>query len=133
MSMSDPIADMLTRVRNATNAGHKRVDIPASKMKLEIARILQKERFIANYKFVDDGSTQGVIRVYLKYTPDEEPVIAGIERVSKPGLRRYCGAQEVPRVFGGMGVSILSTSRGVMTGREAKRIGVGGEILCTVW
>ena len=133
MSMSDPIADMLTRVRNATNAGHKRVDIPASKMKLEIARILQKERFIANYKFVDDGSTQGVIRVYLKYTPDEEPVIAGIERVSKPGLRRYCGAQEVPRVFGGMGVSILSTSRGFMTGREAKRIGVGGEILCTVW
>ena len=133
MSMSDPIADMLTRVRNAANAGHKRVDVPASKMKLEIARILQKERFIANYKFVDDGSVQGVIRVYLKYTPDEEPVIAGIERVSKPGLRRYCGAEEVPRVFGGMGVSILSTSRGVMTGREAKKIGVGGEILCNVW
>lgn len=133
MSMSDPIADMLTRIRNAGRARHKRVDIPASKLKLEIARILLKERFIANYKFIGEGSPQGNIRVYLKYTPDEEPVIAGIERVSKPGLRRYCGSDEVPRVLGGMGLSILSTSRGIMTGREAKKTGVGGEILCKVW
>jgi len=133
MSMSDPIADMLTRIRNAGRAGHKRVDIPASKLKLEIARILQKEKFIASYKFLDDDGAQGRIRVYLKYTPDEEPVITGLQRVSKPGLRKYCGAQEVPRVFGGMGVSVLSTSRGIMTGREAKKMGVGGEILCSVW
>ena len=133
MSMSDPIADMLTRIRNAGSTGHKRVDVPASKLKLEIARILQKEKFIANYKFMDDGGPQGMIRVYLKYTPDEEPVICGLQRVSKPGLRRYCGAQGVPRVFGGMGVSILSTSRGIMTGREAQKVGVGGEILCSVW
>lgn len=133
MSMSDPIADMLTRIRNAGRAGHKRVDIPASKLKLEIARILQKEKFIASYKFLDDEGPQGRIRVYLKYTPDEEPVITGLQRVSKPGLRKYCGSQEVPRVFGGMGVSILSTSRGIMTGREAKKMGVGGEILCSVW
>jgi small subunit ribosomal protein S8 len=133
MSMSDPIADMLTRIRNAGSTGHKRVDVPASKLKLEIARILQDEKFIANYKFVDDGGPQGVIRVYLKYTPDEEPVITGLQRVSKPGLRRYCGAQGVPRVFGGMGVSILSTSRGIMTGRQAQKMGVGGEVLCSVW
>ena len=132
MSMTDPIADMLTRIRNAAQARHKRVDVPASKLKLEIARILLKERFIANYKFVEDGP-QGTIRVYLKYTPDEEPVINGLERVSKPGLRRYCGSGEIPRVFGGMGVSILSTSRGVLSGREAKAAGVGGEILCAVW
>ncbi|MCA9752786.1 MAG: 30S ribosomal protein S8 [bacterium] len=132
MSMSDPIADMLTRIRNAGRAGHKRVDVPASKLKLEIARILLKERFISNYKFVEDGP-QGVIRVYLKYTPEDEPVINGLERVSKPGLRRYAGVQEIPRVLGGMGVSILSTSRGIMTGREARTAGVGGEILCNVW
>jgi len=133
MSMSDPIADMLTRIRNAGQAGHKRVDVPASKLKLEIARILEREKFIASYRFVDDQGPQGFIRIYLKYTPDEEPVITGLQRVSKPGLRRYCGAQEVPRVFGGMGVSILSTSHGIMTGREAQRAGVGGEILCSVW
>jgi small subunit ribosomal protein S8 len=133
MSMSDPIADMLTRIRNAGHSRHKRVDIPASKLKLEIARILQKERFIGNYKFISDDSPQGVIRMYLKYTPDEEPVISGIERTSKPGLRRYCSVRTIPRVFGGMGVSILSTSRGIMTGREAKKVGVGGEVLCSVW
>jgi len=133
MSMSDPIADMLTRIRNAGMAGHKRVDVPASKMKLEIARILQKERFIASYKYLQGDGPQGVIRIYLKYTPDSEPVINGIERVSKPGLRKYCGVREIPRVFGGMGISILSTSRGIMTGREAKQVGVGGEILCNVW
>jgi small subunit ribosomal protein S8 len=133
MSMSDPIADMLTRIRNAGRARLRRVDVPASKLKLEIARILLKERFISNYKFVGEGSPQGLIRVYLKYTPEEEPVITGLERVSRPGLRRYCGADEVPRVLGGLGVSILSTSRGIMSGREAKKTGVGGEILCNVW
>ena len=133
MSMSDPIADMLTRIRNAGRAGHKRTDIPASKMKLEIARVLLKERFIANYKFIEDEGPQGKIRVYLKYTPNDEPVIVGIQRESKPGLRKYCGAREMPRVLGGMGVSIISTSRGIMTGREAARAGVGGEILCSVW
>ena len=133
MSMSDPIADMLTRIRNGGMARRKRVDIPASKMKLEIARILQKEKFISSHKFLDDGGPQGLIRVYLKYTPAEEPVISGIKRVSKPGLRRYCRTTEVPRVYGGMGISILSTSRGIMTGRDAKRIGVGGEVLCNVW
>ncbi|GJM44014.1 MAG: 30S ribosomal protein S8 [Gemmatimonadota bacterium] len=133
MAMSDPIADMLTRIRNAGTAGHKRTDIPASKMKLEIARVLLKERFIANYKFIEDEGPQGHIRVYLKYTPDDEPVINGIQRVSKPGLRRYAGAQKMPRVLGGMGVSIVSTSRGIMTSREATKVGVGGEILCSVW
>ena len=132
MAVNDTISDMLTRIRNAAQARHKRVDVPASKLKLEIARILLKERFVASYKFVEDGP-QGVIRIYLKYTPDEDPVINGIERISKPGLRRYCGAEEIPRVFGGMGVSILSTSRGVLSGREAKQVGVGGEILCSVW
>ena len=133
MSMSDPIADMLTRIRNAGMARHKRVDIPASKLKLEIARILLKERFVANYKFIQDEGPQGTIRIYLKYTPDEQPVINGLDRISKPGLRRYVGVDEIPRVFGGMGLSILSTSRGVMSGREAKKVGVGGEILCAVW
>ena len=134
MAMSDPIADMLTRIRNAGERRHKRVDIPASKMKLEIARILLKERFIANYKYIKgDDDPQGMIRVYLKYTPGEEPVINGLERVSRPGLRKYCGKDQVPRVLGGMGVSILSTSRGIMTGREALRCGVGGEVLCNVW
>jgi small subunit ribosomal protein S8 len=133
MAMSDPIADMLTRIRNAGRARLRRVDVPASKLKLEIARILLKERFISNYKFVSEGSPQGFIRVYLKYTPEEEPVITGLQRVSRPGLRRYCGSEEIPRVLGGLGVSILSTSRGIMTGREAKKTGVGGEILCNVW
>lgn len=133
MSMSDPIADMLTRIRNAGHSRHKRVDVPASKLKLQVARILQTEKFIANYKFVDDDGPQGLIRIYLKYTPEDEPVIAGLQRVSKPGLRKYCGVAEIPRVFGGMGVSILSTSRGILSGREAKTAGVGGEILCNVW
>ncbi len=133
MSMSDPIADMLTRIRNGGMARRKRVDMPASKMKLEIARILLKEKFIGSYKFIDDGGPQGIIRLYLKYTPDEEPVISGIQRVSKPGLRKYCGSKEVPRVYGGMGVSIMSTSRGIMSGQEARRVGVGGEVLCSVW
>ena len=133
MSMSDPIADMLTRIRNGGMARRKRVDMPASKMKLEIARILLKEKCIGSYKFIDDGGPQGIIRLYLKYTPDEEPVISGIQRVSKPGLRKYCGSKEVPRVYGGMGVSIMSTSRGIMSGQEARRVGVGGEVLCSVW
>ena len=133
MSMSDPIADMLTRIRNAVHRRKKRVDVPASKIKLEIARILMKERFIANYKFMESDSPQGAIRIYLKYTPAEEPVINGLERVSRPGLRDYRGTKDLPRVLGGMGISIMSTSRGIMTAREARDCGVGGEILCSVW
>jgi small subunit ribosomal protein S8 len=137
--MTDPIADMLTRIRNATIARHTRVDIPASTLKLEIARILELEGYIQSFKTVDtpdgDGKSavQKTIRVQLKYGPRGERVITGIERVSRPGRRVYFGREEVPTVLGGLGTSILTTSRGVMTGREARRQGVGGEVLCNVW
>jgi small subunit ribosomal protein S8 len=137
--MTDPIADMLTRIRNATIAKHTRVDIPASTLKLEIARILELEGYIQSFKTVDtpDGegksAVQRTIRVQLKYGPRGERVITGIERVSRPGRRVYFGREEVPTVLGGLGTSILTTSRGVMTGREARRQGVGGEVLCNVW
>ena len=137
--MTDPIADMLTRIRNATIAKHTRVDIPASTLKLEIARILELEGYIQSFKTVDtpDGegksAVQKTIRVQLKYGPRGERVITGIERVSRPGRRVYFGTEEVPTVLGGLGTSILTTSRGVMTGREARRQGVGGEVLCNVW
>jgi small subunit ribosomal protein S8 len=135
--MTDPIADMLTRIRNATIARHTRVDIPASTLKLEIARILEREGYIQSFKVVDPGpdgqSVQKTIRVGLKYGPRGERVITGIERVSRPGRRVYFGTEEVPTVLGGLGTSILTTSRGVMTGREARKQGVGGEVLCNVW
>ena len=137
--MTDPIADMLTRIRNATIAKHTRVDIPASTLKLEIARILELEGYIQSFKTVDtpdgDGKSavQKTIRVLLKYGPRGERVITGIERVSRPGRRVYFGREDVPTVLGGLGTSILTTSRGVMTGREARRQGVGGEVLCNVW
>jgi small subunit ribosomal protein S8 len=137
--MTDPIADMLTRIRNATIARHTRVDIPASTLKLEIARILELEGYIQSFKTVDtpdgDGKSavQKTIRVQLKYGPRGDRVITGIERVSRPGRRVYFGREEVPTVLGGLGTSILTTSRGVMTGREARRQGVGGEVLCNVW
>ena len=137
--MTDPIADMLTRIRNATIARHTRVDIPASTLKLEIARILELEGYIQSFKTVDtpdgDGKSavQKTIRVQLKYGPRGERVITGIERVSRPGRRVYFGREEVPTVLGGLGTAILTTSRGVMTGREARRQGVGGEVLCNVW
>jgi small subunit ribosomal protein S8 len=135
--MTDPIADMLTRIRNATIARHTRVDIPASTLKLEIARILEREGYIQSFKVVDPGpdgqSVQKTIRVALKYGPRGERVITGIERVSRPGRRVYFGTEEVPTVLGGLGTSILTTSRGVMTGRDARKQGVGGEVLCNVW
>jgi len=132
MNMTDPIADMLTRIRNGVRVKLPKVDIPASRLKKEIARILKDEGYIANFK-VMDNEHQGLIRVYLKYGQGYERVITDLQRVSRPGCRIYCGKTEIPRVYGGLGINILSTSRGVMTGREAARSGVGGEILCNVW
>ena len=132
MNMTDPIADMLTRIRNGARARLPKVDIPASRLKTEIARILKNEGYIANFKMLEDGK-QGSIRVFLKYGPGWEKVITDLQRVSRPGCRIYCGKSEIPRVYGGLGINILSTSHGVMTGREAARTGVGGEILCNVW
>jgi small subunit ribosomal protein S8 len=129
---SDPIADMLTRVRNAITARHPKVDVPASKLKTEIARILKEEGYIANYKVAEEG-VKKVIKIYLKYAPDNSPVITKIERVSRPGCRNYAGKDEIPRVQGGIGISILTTPQGVMTGRKARKEGVGGEVLCKVW
>ena len=132
MNMTDPIADMITRIRNGVRARLPKIDVPASRLKLEIARILKDEGYIANFRQVDDGR-QGAIRIFLKYGPGWEQVITDLQRVSKPGCRIYCGKGEIPRVYGGLGINILSTSRGVMTGREAAKTGVGGEILCNVW
>ena len=132
MSMTDPIADMLTRIRNGIQARHDRVELPASKLKVEIARILKSEGFISNYKLVED-KVQGTLRVYLKYSDDGEPVIHGIERISRPGRRVYRAKDEIPRVLGGLGLAIVSTSRGVLSGSEAAKSGIGGEILCQVW
>jgi len=130
--MMDPIADMLTRIRNALIARHSKVDVPASRLKTDIARILKEEGYIANFKLADEGAKK-TIKIYLKYTPDNQPVISKIERVSRPGCRVYVGRREIPRVLGGMGVNILTTPRGVMTGRKAHLEGVGGEVLCQVW
>ena len=132
MTTSDPIADMLTRVRNALTARHQKVDVPASKLKMEIARILKDEGFILNYKMAEDGA-QKTIRLYLKYTPANQPAISKIERVSRPGCRVYVGAKEIPRVLGGLGVNILTTPRGLMTGRDARKENMGGELLCQIW
>jgi len=132
MNMTDPIADMITRIRNGVRAKLPRVDVPASKLKVEIARILKNEGYIANYKVTED-ERQGMLRVYLKYGPGMERVITDLQRVSRPGCRIYCGKDQIPRVYGGLGINILSTSRGLMTGRAAAREGVGGEILCNVW
>jgi small subunit ribosomal protein S8 len=133
--MTDPIADMLTRLRNATLARHPRVDIPASRLKLEIAKILENEGYIQGYKMLDREADrpQPVLRIALKYGPRGERVITGIQRVSRPGRRVYFGRDKVPHVLAGLGMSILTTSRGVMTGRDAVKAGVGGEVLCNVW
>ena len=134
MNMTDPIADMLTRIRNGVRARLPKIDVPASKLKEEIARILKNEGYIANFRVVEDGhGGQGAIRIFLKYGPGWERVITEVQRVSRPGRRIYCGKGEIPRVYGGLGINILSTSRGVMTGRQAAKTGVGGEILCNVW
>lgn len=132
MSMTDPIADMLTRIRNGIQARHERVELPASKLKVEIARILKGEGFISNYKVVEDGGRR-VLRVYLKYASSGEPVIHGIERISRPGRRVYRNKGEIPRVLGGLGLAIVSTSKGVLSGAEANKNGIGGEVLCQVW
>lgn len=131
MVMTDPVADCLTRIRNACRARQKRVDMPASKIKVEIARILLENHYIQNFKVLDDGK-QGVLRVYLKYH-DDRPVLHGIERVSRPGLRVYRKSDGLPRVRGGMGTAIVSTSRGLLTDREAREAGIGGEVVARVW
>ena len=130
--MTDPIADMLTRIRNASMAYHDTVDIPGSKLKRAVAQILKDEGFIQDYQWLNQGP-QGTIRIYLKYGPNRERVITGLKRISKPGLRIYAKKHEIPRVLGGLGVAILSTSRGIMTDKQARREGVGGEVLCYVW
>ena len=137
--MTDPISDMLTRIRNAAGAKHPRVDMPANKLKAEIARILQDEGYIDGFRLIEEPSPRPgksprqLIRVFLKYGPHGERVITGIERVSRPGRRVFIGVTDVPSVLGGLGANILTTSRGVMTGRSAKQAGVGGEVLCNVW
>lgn len=132
MVMSDPIADMLTRIRNANIVRHETVEIPASKIKREIAEILKKEGFIRDAEYVED-SKQGIIRVFLKYGSNNERVISGLKRISKPGLRVYTKSQEIPRVLGGLGIAIISTSKGVMTDKEARQSKAGGEVVCYVW
>ena len=133
MTMSDPIADMLTRIRNANTAKHDTVDVPSSKMKLAIADILLKEGYIAKYDVLEDGAFK-TIRITLKYGADKnEKIITGLKRISKPGLRIYVGSQEIPRVLGGLGIAILSTNQGVITDKEARKLHVGGEVLAFVW
>ena len=130
--LTDPIGDYLTRIRNALRAGHEAVDIPASRLKLEMSRILKEQGYITDFSS-EPGRVGELIRIRLKYTADQEPVISGIERVSRPGRRRYVDHETVPRVYGGTGTAIVSTSRGVMTGHEAKARGVGGEVVAYVW
>jgi small subunit ribosomal protein S8 len=132
MVMTDPIADMLTRIRNANMVGHETVEIPGSNMKRAIVEILKREGFIRDAEYIPDNK-QGVIRVFLKYGPNKERVITGLKRISKPGLRVYAKHQEIPRVLGGLGIAILSTSKGIMTDKEARRAQVGGEVICYVW
>ena len=130
--MTDPVADMLTRIRNGMRARHPKVDIPASNLKTELARILQEEGYVQNYKRIADDK-QGVLRVFLRRMKDGTEVIVGISRVSRPGCRVYVAKDQIPKVQGGLGINIISTSRGLMTGRQAVRDGLGGEILCNVW
>jgi small subunit ribosomal protein S8 len=130
--MTDPIADMLTRIRNGITSRHDRIELPSSKLKVEVARILKTEGFITNYKVVEEGP-QPTLRVYLRYSQSGEPVIHGIERISRPGRRVYRAKDEIPRVLGGLGLAIVSTSQGVLSGSDAAKKGVGGEVLCQVW
>jgi len=132
MVMSDPIADMLTRIRNANVVRHETVEIPASKIKKQIAEILKREGFIRDAEYIEDNK-QGIIRLFLKYGPNNERVITGLKRISKPGLRVYAKSQEIPRVLGGLGIAIISTSKGVMTDKEARQLKSGGEVICYVW
>ena len=132
MPTTDPIADMLTRIRNANKALHEQVDVPASKMKERVAKVLKREGFIKDYQMIQNG-VQGVLRIAMKYSPERDRVLNGLTRVSKPGLRRYVGKDSIPNLYGGMGVVIMSTPKGVMTGRKARKQGVGGEVLAYVW
>ncbi len=133
MGMIDPLADLLTRLRNANKAKHEKVDIPSSNLKVHIARILKDEGYIKNFKVIKDGK-QGILRIYLKYEGEtKKQIISGLKTISRPGLRRYVHKDEIPQVFRGLGVSILSTSKGVLTDKEARKMNVGGELLCSVW
>ena len=132
MQITDPIADLLTRIRNANTSKHETVDVPASNMKKAIVEILNNEGYIKGYQVIEDGK-QGVIRIALKYGPKNEKVISGLKRVSKPGLRYYASADELPRVLKGLGIAIISTSKGVISDKEARKLGVGGEVICYVW
>ena len=132
MTMTDPIADMLTRIRNANTVGHATVEIPASKMKKAIAEILKEEGYIRGYEVIEDGK-QGIIKVSMKYGPDKPKVISGIKKISKPGLKVYAKAEDVPKVLGGLGIAIISTSNGLITDKQARKLGVGGEVICYVW
>ncbi|BAD74405.1 30S ribosomal protein S8 [Geobacillus kaustophilus HTA426] len=130
--MTDPIADMLTRIRNANMVRHEKLEVPASKIKREIAEILKREGFIRDYEYIEDNK-QGILRIFLKYGPNNERVITGLKRISKPGLRVYVKAHEVPRVLNGLGIAILSTSQGILTDKEARQKGTGGEVIAYVW
>ena len=132
MSMTDPIADMLTRIRNANMVGHESVDVPASKMKKSIAEILLNEGYIKGYDLIEDNK-QGIIRIQMKYGQNKERVITGIKKISKPGLRVYAKTEDIPRVLGGLGIAIVSTSQGVITDKEARKKNIGGEVICYVW
>ncbi len=132
MSLIDPVADFLTRIRNSIRARHQKLDVPASKLKAEIARILKEEGYISNFKTTEENG-RAVLRVYLKYGANNEAAIRDLERVSRPGCRVYIGRDEIRRVQGGLGISIMTTPKGVMTGRQARREGVGGEVLCEIW
>ncbi|AEJ44912.1 30S ribosomal protein S8 [Alicyclobacillus acidocaldarius] len=130
--MTDPIADMLTRIRNANLVRHEKVEVPASKVKRAIAEILKNEGYIRDAEYIQDGP-QGTIRLFLKYGKNNERVITGLKRISKPGRRVYVGHEDLPRVLGGLGIAIISTSKGIMTDREARKLGIGGEVICYVW
>lgn len=132
MNVNDPISDLLSRLRNGMRAGHERVDMPASRLKEDLLRVLSEEGYIASYRRVEENG-RPILRVALKYDPEGEPIVNGLERVSRPGRRVYAAAKEIPEVLGGLGVSILSTSKGILTGREAREARLGGEVLCNVW
>lgn len=132
MSLTDPVADFLARIRNAIKARHQKVDVPASKLKLEIARILKEEGYVSNFKPMEEDGKK-IIRVYLKYGSDNQAAISSLSRISRPGCRVYVGNHEIPRILGGLGINILTTPKGVMTGRQARKEGVGGEVLCEVY
>ena len=132
MTMTDPIADMLTRIRNANTVKHETVDVPASNIKKELARILLEEGFVRGYDVIEDGK-QGIIRIQLKYGQAGERVISGLKRISKPGMRVYAAKQEIPRVLNGLGISVISTSKGILTDKQARKENVGGEVICYVW